>query len=73
MQNKTESATQPPDFLVYQVSHARQKNSTWSSVLVGVAWRHQDGTFDIKFSTRPVTGLVKLSPHNTARRGNHAT
>ena len=72
MQNKT-VATPPPDFLVHQPCTSPAGGPKWSSALVGVAWRCPDGTFEIQFSTKPATGLVKLSPHNTARRGNHAT
>lgn len=71
MRNKTAAAT-PPDFLVYQPCSSPAGGPQWSSALVGVAWQRPDGALDIQFSTQPVTGLVKLSPHNTAKRGNHA-
>lgn len=73
MQGRTNAATSAPDFIAYQVDPTPRSKPIWSSVLVGVAWRRPDGAFEIQFSTQPITGLVKLSPHNIARRGNHAT
>ena len=71
------AALVPPHFLVYQPCHSSASDQKWSSVLVGVAWRCSDGSLDIQFSTKPATGLVKLSPHNAGndsitKRGNHA-
>ncbi len=64
MPQDKDAVNQPPDFIAYQVGRSPEGTPIWSTVLVGVGWTCPDGTLDIQFSTMPVTGLVKLRPHN---------